>query len=107
MTFDVYFTKDAACDLEDIHGYIARNDSPDSAVYVINSIKGVVDSLYLTPERGVVPRELQSVGVNDFREIFFKPYRIIYQVIHKSVYIMLIVDGRRSLQSILESRLLR
>jgi toxin ParE1/3/4 len=42
-----------------------------------------------------------------FREIHFKPYRIIYQIVESDVYIHAVLDGRRDLQELLEIRLLR
>ncbi len=50
--------------------------------------------------------QINSVAIRKFREIFFKPYRIIYQVMGNTAYVMLIVDGRRDLQALLQRRLL-
>jgi toxin ParE1/3/4 len=58
------------------------------------------------PERGAYPKELVSLGIREYREIFFKPYRIIYRVIDKNIYVLLIVDGRRDMQTLLQRRLL-
>jgi len=107
MSFNVYFTDDAEEDLNEIYRYILHNDSSENALYVIKEIEKVIRSLEEFPDRGIVPNELSEIGVNDFRELFFKPYRIIYKADKDNVYIMLIVDGRRSLQSMLERRLLR
>jgi toxin ParE1/3/4 len=38
--------------------------------------------------------------------VFFQPYRVIYRVIDVRVFIILIADGRRDLQSLLAGRLL-
>jgi len=46
------------------------------------------------------------VAVHEYREIFFKPYRIIYRVVDKNLYVMLIADGRRDMQTLLQRRLL-
>jgi toxin ParE1/3/4 len=59
-----------------------------------------------SPERGASPKELLSLGIREYREVFFKPYRIIYRVMDKNVYVLLIVDGRRDMQSLLQRRLL-
>jgi len=107
MSFNVYFTDDAEEDLNEIYRYILYNDSSENALYVIKEIEKVIRSLEEFPDRGIVPNELSEIGVNDFRELFFKPYRIIYKADKDNVYIMLIVDGRRSLQSMLERRLLK
>ena len=37
----------------------------------------------------------------------FKPYRIVYQVGKKTVYIHCVFDGRRDMQKLLQERLLR
>jgi len=59
-----------------------------------------------SPERGTYPKELLALGIRDYREIFFKPYRVIYQVIGDKAHVLLIVDGRRDRQALLQRRLL-
>ena len=66
------------------------------------ALAGLSDS----PERGAYPKELLALGIREYREIFFKPYRIIYRIVEKNVYILLIVDGRRDMQALLQRRLL-
>jgi toxin ParE1/3/4 len=64
-------------------------------------------SLETLPARGNYPPEMQRWGISDFREIFFKPYRIIYEINDKSVFIHAVLDGRRNCEDLLEQRLLR
>ena len=45
--------------------------------------------------------------VAEAEEDIFKPYRIIYQIVGRKVFIHCVLDGRRNLQDILERRLLR
>ncbi|HEY9549871.1 MAG TPA: type II toxin-antitoxin system RelE/ParE family toxin, partial [Kiloniellaceae bacterium] len=59
------------------------------------------------PERGRHPRELANLGITGFREIFFKPYRLIYRVEKRRVIVQLVADGRRDMQGLLSRRLLR
>lgn len=106
MTFRVLLTDAAARDLEDIYDYLAEHDSPASANHVLDQIERVIQSLSEFPHRGNYPRELLLLGIRDYRETFFKPYRIIYRVIDEAVYIYLIADGRRDMQSLLARRLL-
>ena len=68
--------------------------------------KGLFFSLSENPGRGAYPKELLAVGLREYREIFFKPYRIIYRVIAENVYVMVIADGRRDMQTLLQRRLL-
>ena len=42
-----------------------------------------------------------------YREIFFKPYRIIRRVMEDNVYVLVIADGRRDMQTLLQRRLLQ
>lgn len=107
MSYQVFLTDDAAQDLEVLYDYIASHDSPEKALYVLEQIEQRFLSLAETPERGTYPKELLSLGIRDYREVFFKPYRIIYRVLNNAVYVMLIVDGRRHLQTLLERRLLQ
>jgi len=106
MAFAVLLTNDAARDLDEICNYIALHDSPQKADYVLGRIEKVFSSLSEFPERGTYPKELLAIGIREYRETFFKPYRIIYRVMQNIVYILLIVDGRRDMQSLLQRRLL-
>ena len=106
MSCPVYLTNWAAQDLEEIYEYIALHDVPGKADYVLTQIEMVFSGLSEAPNRGVYPKELLSLGIREFREIFFKPYRIIYSIEQRNVYILLIVDGRRDLQALLQRRIL-
>ena len=106
MPFRVLLTNDAARDLEELYDYIAVHDAPRKADYVLDQIEKAFSKLSEFPERGAYPKELLTLGIREYREIFFKPYRIIYRVMEKNVYVLLIVDGRRDMQSLLQRRLL-
>lgn len=106
MPCKALLTDSAARDLEELDAYITENDSPTAAEHVLGKIEEAVDALSEFPERGVYPQELASLGIQDYREVFFKPYRIIYRFVKKTVYVYLIVDGRREMQALLNRRLL-
>lgn len=69
-------------------------------------IEQVIESLSTYPDRGSYPNELSALGIREYRQRFFKPYRIIYRVMGKRVYIYLIADGRRDFQTLLARRML-
>jgi toxin ParE1/3/4 len=73
---------------------------------VLDQLMQVVESLSRFPERGSYPKELVSLGIKEYRQTAFKPYRVIYRVLGKQVLIYLIADGRRDMQSVLAHRLL-
>ncbi len=106
MRYKVLLTAGAESDLEDLHSYIAEYDSPNSADYVLDRLMEVAKSLAAFPERGSHPQELLALGIREYRQSFFKPYRVIYRVIGKRVIIYVIADGRRDMQSLLSRRLL-
>jgi toxin ParE1/3/4 len=106
MPFAVLLTNDAARDLEEIYNFIALHDAPQKADYVLKQVEKVFSTLSEFPQRGAYPKELVALGIREYREIFFKPYRIIYRVIDKNSYVLLIVDGRRDMQTLLQRRLL-
>jgi len=106
MSFAVILTADAARDLEDIYHYIAIHDSPGKAERVLERVEKAFRSLSEFPERGAHPKELLALGIREYREIFFKPYRVIYRVMGDTVYVFLIGDGRRNMQTLLQKRLL-
>ena len=106
MPFKVFLTHDAARDLEELYDYISLHGSPGSAERVLERIEKTFSSLSDSPERGSYPKELLVLGIRNYREVFFKPYRIIYRISGKSVHVLLIVDGRRDMQSLLQRRLL-
>lgn len=106
MRYDVVLTRDAESDLEHIYRYIAEHDSKASADYVLERLLEVSDSLAASPERGAIPKELRSLGMAEYRQVFFKPYRLVYRVHTNQVVIYLIADGRRDMQSLLAQRML-
>lgn len=104
--FEVLLTKGAEQDLEAIHDYIAEFDSVASAHYVLDELLKVVESLSRFPLRGSCPKELAGIGIREYRQAFFKPYRVIYRVAGSQVIVYLIADGRRDMQMVLARRLL-
>ncbi len=107
MKFNVQIIEDAEQDLFDIYSYIASTDSTPKAENLINQLESFCRKLETMPNRGRIPPELHRIGVDQYRELIFKGYRIIYQVYNKNVFIHCVLDGRRDLQELLEQRLLR
>ena len=105
--YRVRLAEDAEQDLIDIYRYVSLHNSVEKAAYVLDQLESLCSRLTELPERGHVPPELDRIGVTNFREIHFKPYRVIYEVIRQNVFIHCVLDGRRDMQSLLERRLLR
>lgn len=105
--YHVRLTDEVEYDLVDLFEYIARKDSIDNAWSVLEKLGTLILSLDQQPERGHYPPELVKRGVKDYRELHFKPYRVIYETIGNHVVILACFDGRRDMQLLLERRLLR
>ena len=107
MRFEVLLTADANRDLEDIYTYVAEHDAPGKAETLLDRIGEIIEKLSAHPDRGPYPKELSALGIREYRQVFYKSYRIIYSVSGRRVYIYLIADGRRDFQTLLARRLLR
>lgn len=104
--YTVFLTAGAESDLADIHGWIAAHRSPEQADAFLDAMLAKVESLESFPDRGSVPAELDAIGIREFRQLVAPPYRLIYRVIVDHVFVLLIADGRRDFQALLERRLL-
>lgn len=107
MRYAVHLVDEAEEDVLDIYRYVMRHDGLMRAQHVYQRLRETCATLDETPERGHYPPELDRIGVFTYREIHFKPYRIVYQIQGNEVFIHCVLDGRRSLQELLERRLLR
>jgi toxin ParE1/3/4 len=66
----------------------------------------IVQGLTQFPERVSYPKEVVALGIKDYRQTAFKPYRLICRILGNQVVVYLIMDGRRDMQSMLARRLL-
>ncbi|MDE0480340.1 MAG: type II toxin-antitoxin system RelE/ParE family toxin [Gammaproteobacteria bacterium] len=107
MPHPVKLTDAAAGDVGDIWEYIGKHDSQGAADHVLTRFEEAFSSLSEQPSRGTFPKELLELGLREYREIFFKPYRIIFRLQDDIVYVLAIADGRRDMRALLERRLLR
>jgi toxin ParE1/3/4 len=107
MKYAVIMLPEAKADLYDIFMYVAQNDSLPRTEKLLSHLERRCSKLTTRPQRGHTVPEVKRVHVPGFREIHFKPYRIIYQIITTEVYIHAVLDGRRDLQELLERRLFR
>ena len=107
MNYDVLIIADAQEDLFEIYKYVATHDSINKAEYLLTKLEETCYSLSTSPNRGHFPPELERIGVLNYKEIHFKPYRIIYQIIESEVLVHCVLDGRRDLHQLLQKRWLR
>ena len=106
IRYTVRIVAAAERDLDEIYDYIAEEASPARADKVFERLREQVHGLALEPERGPWPKELLALGIRDFRQLVVRPWRIFYRVDGDRVVVLLIADGRRNLNTLLERRLL-
>ena len=104
--YRVVLTEHALLDLEDIARYVASHDTAERAECVTERLERTFASLATFPNRGNHPRELLELGNRSFREVHFKPYRIVYRVLEREVLVLIVADGRRDMHALLARRLL-
>lgn len=107
MRYRIVLIVAAKSDLREIFRYVELHDSSERADSLLDGIEQAITSLTVMPERGHHPPELERIGIREFREIHFKPYRIVYSTIEQEVVMQCVLDGRRDMQTLLQQRLLR
>lgn len=105
-TYEVFLTEGAERDLGELYRYVASSDSPERAERLLARVLDATEELASFPERGHVPRELETLGVREYRQVLVGPYRLIYRVLGEKVYVYVVADGRRDMQSLLARRML-
>lgn len=106
MTYRVEWAPTALQDLEEILGYVAVEDSSEASERLASRILGRAASLASHPRRCRIVPELRAVGVNEYRELIFAPYRVLFTVRKRAVWIAGLLDGRRDIEEILIDRYL-
>ena len=101
--FTVNWTPTAERDLVAILEFMAE-DEPDEALRVLAKIRAKAASLSLLPERGRIVPELKEQGVALYRELILAPWRILYRVSDRTVYVLAVLDARRNVEDILFDR---
>ena len=104
-TYKVHWADVAEKDLIGIIEYIAE-DSLTNAISVFEKIKKKASSLNQFPQRGRIVPELKDQGIILYRELIVTPWRIIYRISGKKVYVLTVVDSRQNVEDILLKRLM-
>ncbi len=102
----VRWTRSARRDLEGIVAYLADR-SPQAALSTLDRLEAQAKSLATLPDRGRIVPELSRLHIRQYRELVVPPYRVIYRVSGKQVWVLVVIDARRNLEDILLDRLIR
>ncbi len=106
MVFNVVLLASAEQDLKDLRQYIVKNFSVVVWQETYGNIKKAIRNLKHFPLAGSIPDEFHQLNISQYRQVIVGLNRIIYEVRQQTVYIHVIVDGRRDLQTLLTKRVL-
>jgi toxin ParE1/3/4 len=101
----VFWTGVAENDLKEIITYISIRN-PYNAQKILKKIKSKASNLYSFPERGRIVSELQKQGISQYRELIISPWRLIYRIAEKEIYVLSLLDSRQNVEDILLKRLI-
>ena len=104
--YDVLWAEIAENDLMGIVEYLSVDDLT-SALKVFKKIKEKTENLCLQPNRGRLVPELQDHGILQYREVIIRPWRVIYRVTKKDVYVLAVIDSRQNVEDVLLKRFVR
>ena len=102
--YEIIWTNVAENDLKDIIEYIYL-DNHQNALTVLKNIKQSASNLYSLPEKGRIVPELQAQGILQYRELIIPPWRLIYRIDERKIYVLSVIDSRRNVEDILLARL--
>jgi len=96
-------------DIKDIVRFMYKREGSAMAREILKRFRKAKEDLRTLPERGRITPELRRINILAYRELQIPPYRMIYQISEPedTVYIHVVVDGRRDLAELLLTRLLK
>ncbi len=104
--FVVVWSETAASDLEDILDFVAERDGVDRALELYENLRRRVSSLKEYPRRCRYVPELKAIGLTEFRESIYPPYRLFFRLIGHEAVLLGVLDSRRDLEALLIQRAL-
>ncbi len=102
--YEIIWTNVAENDFKEIIEYITI-DSHQNALTILKNIRQRASTLYTLPERGRIVPELQAQGILQYRELIIPPWRLVYRIDERKIYVLSVIDSRRNVEDILLSRL--
>ncbi|MDR2892680.1 MAG: type II toxin-antitoxin system RelE/ParE family toxin [Deltaproteobacteria bacterium] len=108
-TWRVEILLEADKDITDIVNFIYNREGSAMAREILKRFRTAKENLQTFPERGRITPELRRINILEYRELQIPPYRMIYQISEpeSTVYIHVVVDGRRDMAELLQARLLK
>jgi plasmid stabilization system protein ParE len=107
MNFRVEILHSAKSDLKEIKSHLTRQFSAASWQQTYDSLKQALRRIETQPYAGSMPEEIERLNLSQYRQVVCGMNRIIYEVRDKTIYVHIIADTRKNLQSLLLKRLIQ
>ncbi len=104
--FAVFWSESAVSDLDDILDFVADRDGVDHALELYENLRRRVAGLRRFPRRCRYVPELKAIGLSEFRESIYPPYRLFFRLDGEQVVLLGVLDSRRDLEALLIQRAL-
>lgn len=104
--YRVIWTEVAAQDYESLLTYVAVHSGVKNAERLDSRIQRAIEGLDTMPARCRIVPELRAEGLDVYRELIMRPYRIMFRIRRSDVVLLAVVDGRRDLHELLIERAL-
>lgn len=93
--------------MKELKSYMVKSFGKDTWQASYTRIKDSVNTLKTFPLGGNVPEELERLNLTQYRQVVSGMNKIIYEVRQVVIYIHIVCDTRKDMQSLLTRRLLR
>ena len=107
MGFRVVILDSAEQDLKELRSYILKTFSADTWSTTYAKIKEAIRNLQNFPQAGSIPDEIEKLNLTQYRQVLSGMNRVIYEIRQDTIYVHIVVDARRDMNSLLTRRLLR
>jgi len=102
-----HFLAGAEEDLKELRRYILRTFGEAAWADSYQKIRTSVRLIQTAPDSGSVPDELADLHSGRYRQVISGMNRILYEIRGEALYIHIVCDCRRDMQTLLSRRLLR
>ena len=108
MTYRAQFTNNAKEDFIELKAYVVQAWSKQVWKTAFEQIKHAVSIIESQPHAGAVCQDLAQLGITTYRQMLTNKNRIIYEIdsTNKLIFIHIVCDQKRDLQTLLIHRLL-
>ncbi|PKG99360.1 type II toxin-antitoxin system RelE/ParE family toxin [Paraglaciecola sp. MB-3u-78] len=105
--YSVEITRSALKDLEQISDFYLSHSDQKIVTYLISLIESAIEQLKTMPERGGEVSTLVRETGRRYQQYLADPFRVIYRVEKNSVFVVMVLHQRQSIQKALRNRLLK